>query len=370
MVSPPLLNLKSHLVSPHYTLYLLAAMAGRLHRRVGGEYSELPRIRPPPALVLFLLAPAVGELLSGSSPPAEYFTPFGFTIMTALYGGGAVLCRELKVRWRKGMGSLLLLGAAYGVLEEGLMVASFFNPAWPDLGALGVFGRWLGVNWVWAVELTLYHAIVSITVPVMLVELAYPDRRGTPWLGSGWLRAVALIFGADIVGGLILFSVITDYKPTEAQIIFSALLAAGFALLARRLPADWARRGSRPMKRPLFYGALTTLGAVASGAVFWVLPSIQNPLLHPAIVATLGALLDVLLIRRLADYDWRKSTDLHRFTVASGSLSLFVAFAFLQELDRTRTDNRAGMSLVGLSFLVGLALLGMKVRGRSERRGP
>ncbi|MCJ7573670.1 hypothetical protein MUO93_05330, partial [Candidatus Bathyarchaeota archaeon] len=258
----------------------------------------------------------------------------------------------------------------YGVLEEGLMVASFFNPAWPDLGALGVFGRWLGVSWVWAVELTLYHAIVSITVPVMLVELAYPDRRGTPWLGGGWLRAVALIFAADVVGGLILFSVITGYRPTEAQIVFSVLLAAGFALLARRLPADWARRGSRPMRRPLFYGALTTLGAVASGTVFWFLPSIQNLLLHPAIVAALGALLDVLLIRHLAGYDWRRSTDLHRFAVAAGSLSLFVAFAFLQELDRTRTDNRTGMSLVGLSFLVGLALLGLKVRGRSERRGP
>jgi len=84
----------------------------------------------------------------------------------------------------------------------------------------------------------------------------------------------------------------------------------------------------------------------------------------------LGALLDILLIRRLADYDWKRSTDLHRFAVAAGSLSLFGAFAFLQELDRTRTDNRTGMSLVGLSFLVGLALLGLKVRGRSERRGP
>jgi hypothetical protein len=351
-------------------LYLLAAVAGRLHRRVGGAYSELPRIRPPPGLVLFLLAPAVGELLSGSSPPAEFFTPFGFTIMTALYGGGAVLCRELKVRWQKGMGSLLLLGAAYGVLEEGLMVASFFNPAWPDLGALGVFGRWLGVNWVWAVELALYHAIVSITVPVMLVELVYPDRRGTPWLGGGWFRAVALIFAADVVGGLIIFSVVTGYKPTEAQIIFSVLLAVGFALLARRLPADWARRGSKRMRRPLFYGALTILGAVASGAVFWVLPGIKSPLLHPVIVMALGALLDLLLIRSLADYDWRRSTDLHRFAVAAGSLSLFVAFDFLQELDRTRTDNKAGMSLVGLSFLVGLALLGLKVRRRSERRGP
>ena len=131
----------------------------------------------PPALALYLLSPIVGELLSGSAPPAEFFTPFGFTIMVLLYGGGAVTVRELKFRWRKGMGSLLLLGAAYGVLEEGLMVASFQNPHWQDIGILGVFGRWLGINWVWAVELTAYHSIVSIAVPIMLVELAYQKEK-------------------------------------------------------------------------------------------------------------------------------------------------------------------------------------------------
>jgi len=88
------------------------------------------RDRIPPALTLFLLSPIVGELLSGSSPPSEFFQPFGFTIMALLYGGGAILCRELKIKWRKGMGSLVLLGTAYGVIEEGLMVASFQNPGW------------------------------------------------------------------------------------------------------------------------------------------------------------------------------------------------------------------------------------------------
>jgi len=31
--------------------------------------------KPPPAIVLFLLAPAIGELLSGSAPPLEFFNP-------------------------------------------------------------------------------------------------------------------------------------------------------------------------------------------------------------------------------------------------------------------------------------------------------
>jgi len=128
----------------------------------------------PPWLALVLLAPVIGELLSGSAPPAEFFQPFGLTIMVALYGCGALVCRELKTRWRKGVGTLVLLGCGYGVLEEALMVASFYNPRWMDLGVLAGFGRALGVNWVWAVELTMYHALFSVTTPVLLVELAYP----------------------------------------------------------------------------------------------------------------------------------------------------------------------------------------------------
>ena len=51
------------------------------------NYLELSQVkrRIPPALSLFLLSPIMGELLSGSAPPAEFSTPFGFTVMTLLY---------------------------------------------------------------------------------------------------------------------------------------------------------------------------------------------------------------------------------------------------------------------------------------------
>ncbi|MFC1804192.1 hypothetical protein ACFL0D_09560 [Thermoproteota archaeon] len=158
---------------------------------------KIPRI--PPALTLFFLSPVIGELLSGSAPPSEFFTVFGFTIMSLLYGGGAVVAREIKIWWRKGVGSLLLIGAAYGILEEGLMVASFQNPNWMDLGVLGVFGRWFGVNWVWTVELIMYHAIISITIPVLLVELIYPDEKVKPWLRGPWRWIVPALLLADVI---------------------------------------------------------------------------------------------------------------------------------------------------------------------------
>jgi hypothetical protein len=107
-----------------------------------------------PALVLFFLAPVIPELLTGSTPLANFLNPFGFALLVGLYGSGAVVARELTYRLGKGWPALLGLGAAYGIIEEGLMVRSFFSPNWPDLGVLAQYGRWAGVNWIWALQLT------------------------------------------------------------------------------------------------------------------------------------------------------------------------------------------------------------------------
>ena len=130
-----------------------------------------------PALTLFFLAPAIGELLSGSAPPAEFFNPFTLLLLAALYGSGAILVRELRLRWQQGWLAVFILGAAYGIIEEGWMVKSFFDPNWMDLGVLGSYGRWAGVNWVWTVGLTVYHAVFSIAIPILLVETAFPKTR-------------------------------------------------------------------------------------------------------------------------------------------------------------------------------------------------
>lgn len=317
--------------------------------------------RIPPALALFLLSPIIGELLSGSAPPAEFFTPFGFTVMTLLYGGGALTARELKVRWGKGMGSLLLLGAAYGVLEEGLMVTSFQNPHWMDLGVLGSFGRWLGVNWVWAVELTAYHAIVSITVPVMLVELAYPEVKGEPWLRGRWLWVVPGLLLADVVFGLFVFSMVTRFWPPLPQYAFMTLVMFLFILLSRWLPSDWARRGTKPMRRPNFYTLVTLAGAFACGTIFWVLPNALAFPFAPVFVLLLGAATVIGLILFLVGYDWNRATAMHRYGIVVGALAILILFSFFQELDASRLDDTSGMSLVGLAFLIGLLLLRRKL---------
>jgi len=158
-----------------------------------------------PGLVLFFLAPITGEMLCGSSPPAQFFSVFGLLFLPVLYGGGAILVRELTLRWGKGWPTMLVLGAAYGIIEEGLEVKSFFNPYWQDVGALGAYGRWAGVNWVWTFELTIYHAVVSIAIPILLTGLLFPARRDKPWVGRKTLITLGVLLLAEVVVGALFF---------------------------------------------------------------------------------------------------------------------------------------------------------------------
>ncbi len=169
--------------------------------------AESPPLAPAgrwrPVLALLLLSPAIGELLSGSSPPLQFFNPVFLLLLVGLYGCGALLVRETVARRHLASAGLLLLGAAYGIIEEGLTCKSFFNPNWTDTGFLSVYGRAWGVNWVWAFGLTVYHATVSITAPIFLTEALFPRHAQAPWLRRrGCIIAAASLALVVILGFL------------------------------------------------------------------------------------------------------------------------------------------------------------------------
>jgi hypothetical protein len=91
--------------------------------------------RGAPAATLFVLAPVIGEVLFGAIPLSRL--PFGLLGVVGLYGGGAILVRELVVRRRLGAAWLVVLGLAYGLVEEGLVVQSLFDRHYRGLDFLG-----------------------------------------------------------------------------------------------------------------------------------------------------------------------------------------------------------------------------------------
>src|SRR5689334_3420733 len=94
--------------------------------------------RYAPVLVLAILSTFVGEVLLGATTVSRIG---GLLVVTPLYGGGAVLIRELARRRGPGWSRIILLAAAYGIVEEGLAIQSMFNPDLFNAGLLGEIGR-------------------------------------------------------------------------------------------------------------------------------------------------------------------------------------------------------------------------------------
>lgn len=200
-------------------------------------------LRRHPVLCLLLLSPGIPEYLSGSSPlNALILNPamFGFQLLAnlGLYGPGVLLIREAKVRWGLGWGPVLLLGAAYGILEEGVALSTLFNPAAGPVGSLGYYGHWLGVSWVWLAGILPVHMIYSISVPILLLGLALPDTAGRPFLKGRKLPAAIAILSLDVLV-LFLFVVLGEGFWMGAPVLAGSFAAmAALVLAARRVKAD------------------------------------------------------------------------------------------------------------------------------------
>jgi len=194
--------------------------------------------RRHPVLLFLCFTPGIPEYLSGSTPVAALvYAPGGFLLFLALnlglYGPGVLLVREAFVRWRPGWAGVLLLGAAYGLLEEGTALSTMFNPHASVVGTLGSYGRFAGVNWVWSVGVLGVHIVLSVGLPILLLGLALPETRGRPLLSNRQIPLALVVYALDI--GVLVFA--TGYWRTAPWLLVSAVVLAGILYaVTRRLP--------------------------------------------------------------------------------------------------------------------------------------
>jgi hypothetical protein len=317
-------------------------------------------MRIHPALVLFFLSPAIAELLLGSSPPSEFFNPVSFLLLASLYGSGSIVFRELKVRWGKSYISLFILGAAYGIIEEGLMVKSFFDPKWMDLGILGLYGRWLGVNWVWAEWLTIYHAVFSIMIPITIVELAFKDWKDKRWVGNKTLLSLIILLGLVTVFG---YLALTPYRPPSIPYFLTFFVVIILILIAMKIPSKIGKKG---VLNPLKPSYLLYSGFFI--ALFLFLIFMAGPFIipQPLILMFVGIVFILAIGIFIKRYQWGKETSYHKFALVAGALGFLILLTPLQELDSTRIDDPKGMLIVGIVALILLILLARKIRSNQE----
>lgn len=317
-----------------------------------------------PALALLVLAPLVGEVMSGATR-VSYIVVFIPEVM--VWGCGALIIREMVQRWRGGWTSMLLLGLALSVAEEFIIQQTSIAPL-PWLSSTQSYGRAAGVNWVYFLYMLGFESIWIVLAPVQLTRLLFPDRQKETWLRTRGLIISGIVF---LLGSFIAWFSWTQQARTK---VFHAaeyhpppaLIAAGLVTTALLIAAGWALRGvreplghlSRKAPPPWLVGA----GAFFLGIPWWVLivlvfiPNIPVAPAVPLAAGVLWAALTFFAIRR-----WSSGAgwgDLHRWALVFGAILVCMVGGFGGSSVWPRVD------LIGKIVLNAIAVLALIALGR------
>lgn len=325
-----------------------------------GEY-----MKPETKMVLLLLflPPMLGELLSGSEPPVPFFTG-GIFFLVLLYGCGTLLIREAKARWNL-QWSVLFLAAAYGIIEEGTMVQSFFNVGHIDLGVLSGYGMYFGVQWPWSIALTVYHATVSTLIPIVIVEYLWPEYTSVPLLKR---RGIVLCLAGYIF--VIVFFLVIGVGLKEIPAFYTyqfnyLLNGITLAVVVLLVWLAYAYRRSRVVTRVRVLSPFT-FGVVG----FWFMAInifLPNILAGMQVSGILTILIQVIFIALVLLFVFfqicnENTTKRHIVSLVFGSLLFFIVLTPLHEFGMAENpDPTAGMTFVGIVALILLVIWRHKV---------
>lgn len=277
-----------------------------------------------PAFTLLLLAPIIAEVLLGATRLSVIFVLIPEIMV---WGGGALIIREAVRRWHAGWPSMILLGLALAIAEECIIQQTSLAPL---VGAPHVYGRFLGVNWVYLLALLVYECVWVVLIPVELTELLFPAWQRQPWVRKRGLVVLGIIF---LVGSYIAWYAWTQnarpnvfhvpiYNPPLLDILIALgiivlLVTTAFCVRALHLanptmawaaPRPWLAGSSAfVLALPCFLLTGISYGA-APHLPFWI----------PMAGGIAWAILSLMLLRR-----WASSSSwsvMHRFALVFGAL--------------------------------------------------
>jgi hypothetical protein len=301
-----------------------------------------------PVITLLVLAPVLGEMLSTATPPLDLLLPWNFALFVALYGCGALLCRELAHRWGLGLPGLALLGAAYGVYEEALVDRFWFDPGYAHDTGVGDYSRVWHTNLLLATHLTAFHAAVSVCASVLIVGWLFPGERDRAWVRPRGL----VVAGVAMLGAwFVTYDEFVEppHGPVLAAIVLGAALVAGARLSGRRRTR--AARNADPARepRPRLLGAVAFVATGAHFVLVYAVPATGLPWPPGLALSLLPLAAAAMAVRRWATTGASGGDALW---VVTGVLGFFLVLDLLVGL-AGRFDLSAG-ALLGAAGLVRL----------------
>jgi hypothetical protein len=315
-----------------------------------------------PIACLLVLSPLVGEYLLGSLPASMIAL---LPLMMAMYGAAAILIREVARQTGGGWASIVLLGIAYGLFEEGFVTQSLFNPDYLHLRLLD-FGYLpaLGTALPWAIFVVSIHVIWSIAVPIALVESAFPAQRDRPWLRTLGRVMYALVFLAGCVLIAIFSQRQSAFMATPAQFTVVGAMILALCAAAFLLPKRAARTA-----RSAPHWSVLSLASFAAGTAFMLAARGAQSEWHwswPAVVAlTLGieAIFVAFVVARTHHGPW---DERRRFALATGAFLVYAWMGFQTDIALHGRADLVGHSII-VALLCGVLLwIGVRVRRQSR----
>jgi len=288
-------------------------------RRATGQTYHAPMAhirRLAPALWLLVLAPFIAEFLLGDFSVRSLGL---LLVFVPLYGGGALLIREVVRRTRRGWPSIVLLAVAFALIEEGFATQSLFNPhyAGQHLLAYGYVPA-LGTSPVWALFVLSIHVVWSISTPVLIAEGLAGERRATPWLGRIGLVVVAALYVLGVAITTLFTLGMSHFVapvPQLAAVVVLVVAAVAAAFLAFPRGAR-SRAGGVP---PPWVVGLTVLAlASAFVLVMFGAPSLGMPAAVTGLaMLAIEVVAGVLIVTWSRVEGWGPS---HHLAIAAGTV--------------------------------------------------
>jgi hypothetical protein len=304
------------------------------------------RRRLTPALALLLIAALVAEFLLGDVTLASLGA---LVVFIPLYGAGALLIREIVRRRGGGWPSILMLAAAFGVVEEGLATQSLFNPDYANAQLLDAgYLPALGIAIPWTVHVLSLHVIWSIATPIALVESLFPARRTTPWLRTPGLIAVMVLYVFGVGFAAVNTWATYRFLASPGQIVGVSAVAAGLATAGMRVTTRHAANAS-PQLRSAPPAWVVGLLAALGTSLLVIAPQVPTALGSVAIFLVVEACAAIMITLWSRRPGW-----CHRHVLALAAAALF-AYAW-RAFFSTPAFDTASLELARISNITFAAL--------------